>query len=103
MVNPLNAELNPICHLLALEGIHHFVDVSRIRVKEGSFLGVKRPGHEVSYSSPSRGTLLLLLYCFQGMGWDSFTCTLTFTGISAITSPISNKCKIRNSRSSVEG
>jgi hypothetical protein len=30
--NPLNAELNPICHLLALAGTHHFVDVSRIRV-----------------------------------------------------------------------
>ena len=30
--NPLNAELNPICHLLALLGVH-FVHVSRIRVK----------------------------------------------------------------------
>jgi hypothetical protein len=34
-VNPLNAELNPIRHLLALAGAHHFVDVSRIRVKKG--------------------------------------------------------------------
>jgi hypothetical protein len=32
-VNPLNAELNPIRHLLALAGAHHFVHVSRIRVK----------------------------------------------------------------------
>jgi hypothetical protein len=31
-INPLNAELNPIRHLLALPGAHHFVDVSRIRV-----------------------------------------------------------------------
>ena len=30
--NPLNAELNPICHLLALLGAHHFLHVSRIRV-----------------------------------------------------------------------
>jgi hypothetical protein len=30
--NPLKAELNPIRHLLALAGAHHFVDVSRIRV-----------------------------------------------------------------------
>jgi len=30
--NPLNAELNPICHLLALAGAHHFVDINRIRV-----------------------------------------------------------------------
>ena len=33
MINPLNAELNPICYLLTLLGAHHFLDVSRIRVK----------------------------------------------------------------------
>ena len=32
-VNHLNAELNPICYLLALLGTHHFLHVSRIRVK----------------------------------------------------------------------
>jgi hypothetical protein len=31
--NPLNVELNPICHLLALLGAHHILYVSRIRVK----------------------------------------------------------------------
>ena len=31
-VKPLNAELNPIRHLLALAGAHHFVHVSRLRV-----------------------------------------------------------------------
>ena len=31
--NPLNAELNPICCLLALLGAHHFLHVSRMRVK----------------------------------------------------------------------
>ena len=31
-VNPLNPELNPICHLLALFGAHHILHVSRIRV-----------------------------------------------------------------------
>jgi len=30
---PLNAELNPICPLLALFGAHHILHVSRIRVK----------------------------------------------------------------------
>jgi hypothetical protein len=34
-LNLLNAELNIIRHLLALAGAHHFVDVSRIRVKDG--------------------------------------------------------------------
>ena len=33
-INPLNPELNPICHLLALLGAHSFLHVSRIRVKE---------------------------------------------------------------------
>ena len=32
-INPLNPELNPICCLLALLGAHHFLHVSRIRVK----------------------------------------------------------------------
>jgi len=32
-LNPLNAELNPICYLLALLGAHHFLHVSRIRVE----------------------------------------------------------------------
>jgi len=32
-INPLNAKLNPSCHLLALLGAHHVLNVSRIRVK----------------------------------------------------------------------
>ena len=32
LVNPLNDELNPICHLLALLGAHHILHVSRVRV-----------------------------------------------------------------------
>jgi hypothetical protein len=35
--NPLNAELNPICHLLALVGAHLILHVSRVRVKEGTY------------------------------------------------------------------
>jgi hypothetical protein len=35
--NPLNAKLNPICHLLALLGAHHILHVSRIRVKKQTF------------------------------------------------------------------
>ena len=33
IINPLNAELNPIHHLLALVGARRVVNVSRIRVK----------------------------------------------------------------------
>ena len=32
-INPLNAELNPICHLLALLRAHHIFHVSELRVK----------------------------------------------------------------------
>ena len=37
LINPLNAELNPICHLLALLGGATIVVVSRLRVK-GEYL-----------------------------------------------------------------
>jgi hypothetical protein len=33
VLNPLNAELSPMCHLLSLLGAHHILDVSMIRVK----------------------------------------------------------------------
>jgi len=33
LINPLNAELNAICHLLALLGAHHIFHVSGLRVK----------------------------------------------------------------------
>ena len=36
MVNPLNVELNPVRHLLALVGAHQFVHVIRVRVKLNS-------------------------------------------------------------------
>jgi hypothetical protein len=36
--NPLNAELNSICYLLALLGVHHILHISRIRVKYALFL-----------------------------------------------------------------
>jgi hypothetical protein len=39
-INPLNAELNPICHLLVLLGAHHILHISRIRVKKTGWEGV---------------------------------------------------------------
>jgi len=36
--NPLNAELNPICRLLALLGAHHILHFSRVRVKYTSLV-----------------------------------------------------------------
>ena len=46
--NPLNAELNPICHLLALLGAHPILHVSRIRVNL-AFKGlIHQPTHELN-------------------------------------------------------
>ena len=36
-VNPLNAELNPTCHLLALLGAHHIFHFSGLRVNVARF------------------------------------------------------------------
>ena len=36
LVNPLNAELTPVRHLLALVGARHILHVSRVRVKPNS-------------------------------------------------------------------
>jgi hypothetical protein len=54
IINPLNAELNPICHLLALVGVHHILHVSRINVKVKLVLGETRrvkTGREVRAES----------------------------------------------------
>ena len=37
VIDPLNAELYPICYLLALLEAHHFLHVSRIKVKSLTF------------------------------------------------------------------
>jgi len=62
-INPLKAELNPICHLLALLGSHHIIHVSRIRVKKSQqvqnvYLSVRR----VSYKSVCE---LFLMLCIE--------------------------------------
>ena len=37
LINPLNAELNPIRHLLTLVGARHIVHVSRVRVNHMNY------------------------------------------------------------------
>jgi hypothetical protein len=53
LFNPLNAELNPICHLLALLEAHHILHVSRIRVNSVNTL------QEVQRSSKGNGLFTL--------------------------------------------
>ena len=80
--NPLNAELNPICHFLALLGAHHILYISRIRVKEQitvkltdylpthyTFLGVKRQLHVLAikgshYQAVSNKYLFFILFMY---------------------------------------
>jgi hypothetical protein len=59
MFNPLNAELNPICHLLALLGAHHILHVSRIRVKNEMPAAARLPNKEetVMYKQNIRNSL----------------------------------------------
>jgi len=52
--NSLKAELNPICHLLALSGAHHILHISRIRVK--------------------------LYLCFLTVGWNCISGTVVING-----------------------
>jgi len=52
--NPLNAELNPICHLLALLGAHHILHVSRIGVNVAKCFGFKESSSGGWHKTPKR-------------------------------------------------
>jgi hypothetical protein len=52
--NPLNTELNTICHLLALLGAHHILHISGVRVKGRNYKRMKRSyGEELHPLYPS--------------------------------------------------
>jgi hypothetical protein len=48
-INSLNAELNPIFHLLALLGAHHIFHISRIKVKLHHITMLGSNVHEHAY------------------------------------------------------
>jgi len=58
--NPLNAELNPIGHLLALLGAHHILSVSRIRVK-GLNLFVSPTSKTLRINSSAQNCILFVV------------------------------------------
>jgi len=58
IVNSLNTELNPICHLLALLRAHHILHVSRIRVKVKE---VKVKVTLVQTREPQRGSSVIAI------------------------------------------
>jgi hypothetical protein len=51
--NPLNAKLNPICHLLVLLGAHPILYISRIRVKPNILLFMIIYYHVTCYKNSS--------------------------------------------------
>jgi len=61
-VNPLNADLNPICHLLALLGAHHILHVSRIRVSSKNDESLERIGWELELNELVRVKYLVILF-----------------------------------------
>jgi hypothetical protein len=61
LLNPLNAELNPICHLLALLGAHPILHVSRIRVKVWAGLV------SLELVLPSLSNVGIIYYLYQQM------------------------------------
>ena len=60
-VNPLNPELNPICYLLALLA-HHFLHVSRIRVKLLTLRRLMSYIYDISCLKVNILTLILLTW-----------------------------------------
>jgi len=66
LLNPLNPELNPICCLLALLGAHHFLHVSRIRVKSLTFRLLMSYIYIYIYDiSRLRVNFMLISFCVQ--------------------------------------
>ena len=60
VLNPLNAELNPICHFLALLGAHPILHVSRIRVKNYHLCVTQGSFHVVTHHAYASVTAWLL-------------------------------------------
>ena len=59
VINPLNAKLNPIRHLLALLGAHYIFNVGRIRVKCISVAVVSKVAYRRRDNNRANGPELL--------------------------------------------
>ena len=86
-INPLNTELNPICHLLALLGAHHILHVSRVRVKSlVSVTGTLRAGwgQSVTGTGKSHSYAFLSVQCFLLYSCAFSAITIPMGGTPAI-------------------
>jgi hypothetical protein len=84
--NHLNAELNPICHLLALLGVHHILHVSRIGVK---VKWAKSKGYEchvvhytANYCKTGTYSLKMALTCLNISKWSDHNVINTVSAFS---------------------
>jgi hypothetical protein len=71
-ITPLNAELNPICHLLALLA-HHILHVSRIRVKTD----LCPEKNYLNESVTIRIQIYYQLYCYRDRNQHFMRCSLS--------------------------
>ena len=76
-INPLNAELNPICHLLALLGAHHILHIRRIRVKgdasKPSASSISVNLHLQRYAKHQLKPFYLHLSCMTSLAWAALS------------------------------
>jgi hypothetical protein len=56
--NPLKAELNPICHLLALLGAHHIFHASGLRVNPWKHVDVLQSSLNLCTGRPPAGVMI---------------------------------------------
>ena len=75
LVNPLNAELNPICHLLAILEGATTVDVSGLRVK--------RTDEPTALNNLLLGTLMLFCSTLSRLNIHLNYCTLTLSFVTS--------------------
>jgi hypothetical protein len=79
-INPLNAKVNPICHLLALLGAHHILHVSRIRVNTHARAYVPKYIHRIIYLFKPQFALVHECVSMEALSlskhsWSAFTFT----------------------------
>ena len=77
LINPLNAELNPICHLLELLGAHHILHVSRVRVKTHTLT----PCESIRQTDAELLRAQVYAVCRAAITWSVWL-TLTFIRLS---------------------
>ena len=69
-LNPLNPELNPICYLLALLGAHHFLHVSRIRVKLLTFRLLMSYIYDISHLTVIQYSTIIGIFPVHTYGYE---------------------------------